>query len=244
MSSSNPQMNGAGDRLRVLLHLRAEEETTLLAAYDEIRHQVVRADGHLSDQLLQSLDDPCEWVITSEWETAEHYAVWSQGHAVDALAAPVVASSTDRRHRRHVVRRHTTLQDTIATTPSARVVDVDDAPANTKRGGELRVLLSPKTVGATAGFMGVAVLQPGERIDEHYHPYSEEYTYVMTGAVTLELDGAPSELGAGQAVLVPTNVRHRMRNTGDVEARIAFFLTPLAPRPELGHVDTEGEPRE
>jgi putative monooxygenase len=27
---------------------------------------------------------------------------------------------------------------------------------------------------------------------------------------------------------------------GKVEARIVFHLGPLAPRPELGHVDTEG----
>jgi putative monooxygenase len=26
---------------------------------------------------------------------------------------------------------------------------------------------------------------------------------------------------------------------GDVEARMVFHLGPLAPRPELGHVDTE-----
>jgi putative monooxygenase len=34
-------------------------------------------------------------------------------------------------------------------------------------------------------------------------------------------------------------MRHRFRNVGDVEARMVFHLGPLAPRPELGHVDTE-----
>lgn len=127
------------------------------------------------------------------------------------------------------------------TTQEIRIVSVDEVPPNTKRGGDLRVMLSPKTVGASSGFMGVAILQPGERVNEHYHPYSEEFVYLTSGTVTLDLNGVPHELRTGQAVLIPKNVRHRVRNTGDTEARIAFFLSPLAPRPELGHVDTEGE---
>jgi putative monooxygenase len=126
------------------------------------------------------------------------------------------------------------------TTQDFQVVHVDEVAANTRRGGELRVMLSPTTVGATAGFMGVAVLGPGEQVNEHYHPYSEEYLYVYVGDVAIDLDDQPHELRAGQALLVPKNIRHRVRNTGEAEARIVFFLSPLAPRPDLGHVDTEG----
>jgi heme-degrading monooxygenase HmoA len=96
-------------RLRVMLHLRADGEDALLTAYDQIRFQVAQADGHLGDQLLQSLEDPLEWVITSEWETAEHYARWARSHTVDRLAAPIVSTSTDRRHSRYAVRRHTAV---------------------------------------------------------------------------------------------------------------------------------------
>jgi putative monooxygenase len=35
-------------------------------------------------------------------------------------------------------------------------------------------------------------------------------------------------------------MRHRLRNTGSAPASVVFHLSPLAPRPELGHVDTEG----
>ncbi|NEA63740.1 cupin domain-containing protein [Streptomyces sp. SID12488] len=103
----------------------------------------------------------------------------------------------------------------------------------------MRTLLSPGTVGSTSGFMGVAILQPGERVVEHYHPYSEEFLYLTTGSITVDLDGVPHEARAGQGLLVPIGVRHRVRNTGEEEARIVFHLGPLAPRPELGHVDTE-----
>ncbi|MGC4892533.1 cupin domain-containing protein [Micromonospora sp. DT31] len=114
-----------------------------------------------------------------------------------------------------------------------------DVPADRRRGGELRVLLGPKTVGSTSGFMGVATLAPGERIAEHYHPYSEEFLYVARGAITVDLDDVPAPLTAGEALYVPVNVRHRLRNTGDEPAEVVFHLGPLAPRPELGHVDTE-----
>ncbi|MEY9836981.1 cupin domain-containing protein [Streptacidiphilus sp. EB103A] len=125
------------------------------------------------------------------------------------------------------------------TSKPVRVVDIDEVPANRKRGGDLRTLLSPATVGSTSGFMGVAILQPGERVVEHYHPYSEEFLYLTSGEVTVDLDGQPHRARAGQGLLVPVNVRHRVRNTGEQEARIVFHLGPLAPQPELGHVDTE-----
>ncbi|MEU4781166.1 cupin domain-containing protein [Micromonospora sp. NPDC023633] len=120
-----------------------------------------------------------------------------------------------------------------------RLVAAADVVPDSRRGGELRVLLGPKTVGSTSGFMGVATLRPGERIAEHYHPYSEEFLYVARGTITVDLDDEPVPLTAGEALFVPRNVRHRLRNTGDEPAEVVFHLGPLAPRPELGHVDTE-----
>ena len=66
---------------------------------------------------------------------------------------------------------------------------VDEANADTRRGGDVRTLLSPKTVGSTSGFMGVATIGPGERISEHYHPYSEEFIFCVRGTITAQLDG-------------------------------------------------------
>jgi putative monooxygenase len=125
------------------------------------------------------------------------------------------------------------------TTTGADLVGVDDVPADRRRGGDVRTLLSPRTVGSTSGFMGVATLAPGERIAEHYHPYSEEFLYVTAGAITADLDGVPHAVSAREGIFIRPNVRHRLRNTGDAEASVVFHLGPLAPRPELGHVDTE-----
>lgn len=121
----------------------------------------------------------------------------------------------------------------------AKTVAISDIPADRRRGGEIRTVLSPRTVGSTSGFMGVAILQPGERIAEHYHPYSEEFLCLVRGGLTVDLDDVPHPLAPGEAVYIPINVRHRLRNTGDEEAFAVFHLGPLAPRPDLGHVDTE-----
>jgi putative monooxygenase len=120
-----------------------------------------------------------------------------------------------------------------------QVIAIEDVTADRRRGGEIRTLLSPKSVGSTSGFMGVAILQPGERIAEHYHPYSEEFLCLVRGTLTVDLDDVATPVQAGQGLYIPIGVRHRLRNTGDEEAFAVFHLGPLAPRPELGHVDTE-----
>jgi putative monooxygenase len=122
---------------------------------------------------------------------------------------------------------------------TGRVVAARDVPPDGRRGGELRVLLGPRTVGSTSGFMGVATLLPGERIGEHYHPYSEEFLYVTRGEIVVDVNGRAVTLSPGEALYIPVDVRHRLRNVGDGPAEAVFHLGPLAPRPELGHVDTE-----
>ncbi|WP_042372857.1 cupin domain-containing protein [Streptacidiphilus neutrinimicus] len=127
-------------------------------------------------------------------------------------------------------------------TPSARIVNLAETPPNRRRGGDLRAMLTPATVGSTSGFMGMALIEPGERIGEHYHPYSEEFVFVVAGDLEVDLDGETHALRPDQGLLIPRDMRHRFRNVGDAQARMVFHLGPLAPRPELGHVDTESEP--
>jgi putative monooxygenase len=118
-------------------------------------------------------------------------------------------------------------------------VELGEIEPNTRRGGDLRAMLTPATVGSTSGFMGVAIVQPGDRIGEHYHPYSEEFVYVLSGRLEVDLDGEPHALRPEQGLMIPAYMRHRFRNVGDEEARLVFHLGPLAPTPQLGHVDTE-----
>ncbi|MFC0542876.1 cupin domain-containing protein [Kutzneria chonburiensis] len=128
------------------------------------------------------------------------------------------------------------------TTSRELKIAADDCVPNKRRGGDLRVTLSPKTVGCTSGFGGVLRLGVGEFVAEHYHPYSEEFLHVVTGSLTMTLDDVEVPLGPGDSLLVPIGVRHRLVNIGQEEAHAVFHLSPLAPRPDLGHVDTEAVP--
>lgn len=128
------------------------------------------------------------------------------------------------------------------TMPGPLKVSAGEIAANRRRGGDLRVTLSPRTVGSKSGFGGVLRLAPGEFVSEHYHPYSEEFIHLISGELEIALDSQPVSLVAGDSLLVPIGVRHRLVNVGMEQAHAVIHLSPLAPRPELGHVDTEELP--
>ena len=112
-------------------------------------------------------------------------------------------------------------------------------PSKTDRGGTMHILLSPRTVETTSGFMGTLVLAPDEAYGKHYHPYSDEYLYVVEGKVSITGDTNSIVVHTDTGVFIPKGVPHRLQNTGTVAATIVFFSCPLAPRPELGHVMLE-----
>jgi quercetin dioxygenase-like cupin family protein len=120
-----------------------------------------------------------------------------------------------------------------------KLVSMDEVPSDTRRGGDLRTVLSPKTVGSSKGFMGVARIEPGDSIAEHYHPYSEEFVFLVNGSLVARIDGDPKPLPAMSGIFIPINARHKFINESDEDAFMVFHLCPLAPRPHLGHVDTE-----
>ncbi|QHC28701.1 cupin domain-containing protein [Streptomyces sp. HF10] len=115
------------------------------------------------------------------------------------------------------------------------------APSH-RQGGSTRALLTPSSVGATSGFLGHIELAPQESITEHYHPFSDKYLYLIEGAVVIRVNGAEVGLERDEALFVTRGQRHRIENRGNVPARLVFQIAPLAPRPELGHVDTEPVP--
>ncbi|MER5772346.1 cupin domain-containing protein [Streptomyces sp. NPDC001985] len=123
-------------------------------------------------------------------------------------------------------------------TPVSKV-NADEVAPNHRRGGDVRILLSPRTVRSTSGFGGSLTLEPGEYVCEHIHPYSEEFVYVVSGRLQIRVGTELIELAERDAVMVPIGEPHRMVNMGDEPARVIFHLAPLAPRPELGHVDLE-----
>jgi putative monooxygenase len=106
-----------------------------------------------------------------------------------------------------------------------------------RQGGEFRFAITPATTTTTGGLMGELTLQAGERLIEHYHPFTDEYLYVVQGELTAEVEGDKLVLPAGNCLFIQRGAHHSFANEAPGPARAVVALSPLAPRPELGHVD-------
>ena len=216
-------------------------------------------DGNVYSWVSERCSDPATYTVRSkriETGPFEYMNLrWDYGAENDPertrlrwrqdFAAKPTAPADDRGFEDYLNRNTAIQMQVIKERVEARFAHVrsaTDVPANRRRGGEIRTVLSPGTVGCRSGFLGVLILAPGEYINEHYHPYSEEFLFVTEGVVTVTLDGVDHLVHADEGIWIPRNARHRVTNARDVRVRAVFQLAPLAPRPELGHVDTERQP--
>src|SRR5205085_814912 len=71
------------------------------------RHPVASAPGHLTDQLCQSIDNPSEWLITSEWESAPPFLAWVNSEEHVELVQPLHDCVSRTRSLRFSVLRET-----------------------------------------------------------------------------------------------------------------------------------------
>lgn len=101
--SSEPKL-----RVLFMITVRDGAEQRFLDAYEQIRGEVARVPGHLVDQVCQSTTEPAQWVITSEWQTADHFAAWESSPAHRELVAPMRDCLAETRSMRFAVRRETT----------------------------------------------------------------------------------------------------------------------------------------
>lgn len=120
--------------------------------------------------------------------------------------------------------------------------NLDQVQPITKRGDEVRVLISPTTVNATQLIMGKAKLPAGKSVAPHVHDYSEECFFVLSGNGIVDLNGEQQiEFGPGDAVLIPKGVKHSVQNIGAETMEIIFASAPLAPKSVQGHRDITGD---
>ncbi|MFF6996453.1 SchA/CurD-like domain-containing protein [Streptomyces sp. NPDC008313] len=118
-----------GSRLRVILLLDLYEgaQQQFLDAYEHMRNQVASVPGHISDQLCQSIENPSQWLITSEWESAPPFLAWVNSEEHVETVRPMHSCVRDTRSMRYSILRETspTHPHTATTAPEvpARVGD-------------------------------------------------------------------------------------------------------------------------
>ncbi|MEU1407685.1 SchA/CurD-like domain-containing protein [Streptomyces sp. NPDC005728] len=96
-----------GSRLRVVLLVDVYDgaQQQFLEAYEQLCNQVASVPGHVSDQLCQSIENPSQWLITSEWESAPPFLTWVNSEEHVQMVQPLHSCVRDTRSLRfHVVR--------------------------------------------------------------------------------------------------------------------------------------------
>ncbi|WP_432156706.1 SchA/CurD-like domain-containing protein [Streptomyces sp. bgisy153] len=96
-----------GSRLRVVLLVDVHEgaQQQFLEAYEQLCNQVASVPGHVSDQLCQSIENPSQWLITSEWESAPPFLTWVNSEEHVTMVRPLHNCVRDTRSLRfHIVR--------------------------------------------------------------------------------------------------------------------------------------------
>ncbi|MFE9170583.1 SchA/CurD-like domain-containing protein [Streptomyces kebangsaanensis] len=96
-----------GSRLRVVLLVDVCDgaQQQFLEAYEQMGKQVASVPGHVSDQLCQSIENPSQWLITSEWESAPPFLAWVNSEEHVRMVEPMHSCIRDTRSLRfHIVR--------------------------------------------------------------------------------------------------------------------------------------------
>ncbi|MFI9805098.1 SchA/CurD-like domain-containing protein [Streptomyces sp. NPDC052301] len=96
-----------GSHLRVVLLVDVHDgaQQQFLEAYEQLGKQVAAVPGHISDQLCQSIENPSQWLITSEWESAPPFLAWVNSEEHVRMVKPLHSCVRDTRSLRfHIVR--------------------------------------------------------------------------------------------------------------------------------------------
>ena len=66
----------------------------------------------------------------------------------------------------------------------------------------------------------------------HSHDHYEETIYGLAGVLTWTVDGAPIDVGPGQALCIPRGAVHRFDNHGSQNVKALCVITPAAIGPQ------------
>lgn len=95
-------------RVVFLIRIKPGTQEQFLNAYASIRHLVAEGvDGHLVDQVCQAPDDPDSWLITSEWESLEHFLAWERTEEHRDLVKPMRDCFAEARSLKFEVKEET-----------------------------------------------------------------------------------------------------------------------------------------
>jgi quercetin dioxygenase-like cupin family protein len=93
-------------------------------------------------------------------------------------------------------------------------------PFTTKDGSTIREYLQTDVQS-----LAEASLTPGQSTQRHYHRLAEEIYLILDGGGTMEVDEEATEVGPGDAILIPVGAWHELLAGGD-GARLLCCCVP------------------
>ncbi len=109
----------------------------------------------------------------------------------------------------------------------------DCEPFITKDGSEIRELAGPAWTAARAQSFAEATIPAGGATTAHYHVVTEEIYYLTQGSGVLRLGDESQNVRAGDCVVIPPGVEHKLTNTADVPIKLLCCCAPA-----YSHEDT------
>lgn len=156
-----------GSRVRVVLMLDVHDGTQheFLDAYERMCDQVASVPGHISDQLCQSIENPTQWLITSEWESALPFLAWVNSEEHLEMVKPLEGCVRDTRSMRYAV-----LRETSGKKPASRVTARERLQSVPRMGGNtvrhaLTFTVKPGSEPEVAGILS-GYASPEARVDD------------------------------------------------------------------------------
>ena len=111
---------------------------------------------------------------------------------------------------------------------SVKKMTFDETGTKVVLGGTIRTFFTKETVGTEDLIFVMGDFVPGEGLDPHVHEEQEEVYYCISGSGTVWYGGDKKEtpIGPGVGLWIPRGIEHSVKNTGDEQLTIAFFLAP------------------
>jgi mannose-6-phosphate isomerase-like protein (cupin superfamily) len=96
---------------------------------------------------------------------------------------------------------------------NARTID-------TPHGSEIRPLIDRTTSAIQKCSLAEEVLPVGAAVGRHYHKHTEEIYYILEGSGEMTVGEETSAVSAGDAVYIPADSVHTLKNTGTAPMKI------------------------
>jgi mannose-6-phosphate isomerase-like protein (cupin superfamily) len=92
-------------------------------------------------------------------------------------------------------------------------------------GGAIAQMILDRRTLQEIGFLAIATLSPGKKIEAHVDPMEEIY-FVLSGSGEMVVDDEKRKVGPGDATWIPAGSSHSLLNNGDEDLVILVVASP------------------